>query len=641
LNKRFVWLVCFCLGICLVYSLFYAANFFGLSYFTLVSRGMVEQTVVGSIFSGFVDALVWGGGFLVAVFCLFYVWCSKIVYASVRSLRKVSFFGVLIGFAVWSFLALFGIASLASLGLASVLFLVFCLVSSLDLFEVSWSSFLVRVLFGGVLFVLFFEIAALALYNLPVVFNFDFGSSGVALQLNLVELGFSNLAYPFLPYVYLVFVLVGLVGFAVLVLPWQKIVNAFGGKGWICLWKRLSNFFALQDKGEFGFLRRRIFVLLAVLAGTVTSCLFVVFTVLPWANPTGMLVSVDAPNYYQWIVHMRGLDIDSAMGFAFSNDRALFLILAYAFSFVVSPLWVVQFASAFLIAAFIVICFLALRLLCKVREVWVLGVLLAPFSFQALGLIYSGFFANMLALIMVLLYIVLLIRLLDNWSSIGFLALLFVSTGILFSHPWTWFVFALSLLVFLFLEWRSATHQDGLYNRLKSTAVLVGVTLSVGLACDLIRKILSPVSSTSSVLSTAGSSLGLPNFGFLLSELEKSVDFILGGVFANGLLVFLGLVGLLVLFRIKSNLARFLVSWIFVGCVTITFGSKSLVFDRFLFLLPWIILSSLGLFWVLGLVVRVGNWGRWRFLVLTTILIFIFLVLLNNALRYVFNINAW
>ena len=171
--------------------------------------------------------------------------------------------------------------------------------------------------------------------------------------------------------------------------------------------------------------------------------------------------------------------------------------------------------------------------------------------------------------------------------------------------------------------------------------VFIGATLGVGLSSDLLRKVVSPVSSTSSVLSTAGSSLGLPNFGYLFSGLEKSVDSVLGGVFSNGLLVVLGVVGLLVLLRLKSGLSRFFVAWIFVGCVTILFASESFVFDRFLFLLPWVVLSALGLFWGVGFVSRVGVWGRWRFWVLFVVLLFIFLLLLNGGLRFLFNINLF
>ena len=638
--KRFVWLVCFCFGQCLVYSLFYSANFFGLSYFTLVSRGMVEQTVVGNIFSGSVDAVVWGGGFLVAVSCLLFALGSKIANASERSILRVSFFGVLLGFAVWGFLALLGIVGLASLGLASVLLFVFCLVSSLDLFEVGWSSFFVRVLFGGVLFVLFFEVAALEFYNVPLVFNSGFASSGVALHWNLVELCFSNLAYPFLPYVYFLLILLGLGGFVALGLPWKKMANAVGGQGWAKFWERLSGLFVLQSEGEFLFLGRRVVVLLAVLVGAFVSCLFVLFTVLPWANPTGMLVGVDAPVYYQWIAQMKSLDANSALGFAFANDRALFLVLAFGLSFVVSPVWVVQFASAFLLVAFGVVCFFTLRLLCRLREVWVFGVLFVPLGFQGLGLIYSGFYANMLALILVLVYVLLFFRLLDRWSGFGFVLLLFVSVGVLFSHSWTWFIFVVSLLLLLFLEW-CVNRREGFSGRLKLMGVFVLATLGVGFSCDLLRRVLSPVSASSSVLSTATSSLGVPNLGYFFSGLEKSVDFVLGGVFANGLLVFLGLVGLLVLFRLRSGLSRFFVSWIFVGCVSVLFAADDIVFDRALFMLPWVVLCSLGLFWGLGVVGRVGCFGRWRFWVLAVVLFFVFLSLLNFALRYVFNINIF
>ena len=55
---------------------------------------------------------------------------------------------------------------------------------------------------------------------------------------------------------------------------------------------------------------------------------------------------------------------------------------------------------------------MVLRLFYSFRAVWVFGVLLVPFSFQSLGLIYSGYFANMLALILVFVYVVLFFRVL-------------------------------------------------------------------------------------------------------------------------------------------------------------------------------------------------------------------------------------
>ena len=300
-----------------------------------------------------------------------------------------------------------------------------------------------------------------------------------------------------------------------------------------------------------GFLRGRLVVVLAVVVSAVVSCLFVAFTVLPWSNPTGMMVSVDSPVYYNWISHMRSVDVNSALSFAFGNDRAVFLVLCYALSFVAPIVSVVQFAAALLLVLLSVVSVFVLRLFTSSRMVLVLGALIVPFSFHGLGLIYSGYFANMLALILVFVYVVLFFKLLDKWSSLVFFALLGVSVLVLFSHSWTWFVFALSLAMFLFLEWRLAAGDRSLWSRFKGKALLVGATVGVGLLIDFLRRVLSPVSSSSSVLSTAQSSLGFPNPAYLVSGMKAAVDFVLGGVFANQLLVVLSFVGFLVLLRFR------------------------------------------------------------------------------------------
>ena len=109
-------------------------------------------------------------------------------------------------------------------------------------------------------------------------------------------------------------------------------------------------------------MRGRLVVPLAVLVSSVVSCLFVVFTVLPWVNPTNMLVSVDSPFILSVACYMRSVDVNSALTFAFANDRALFLVLIYALVFRVSPVNVIQYVSALLIVLFGVVCFFVLRL---------------------------------------------------------------------------------------------------------------------------------------------------------------------------------------------------------------------------------------------------------------------------------------
>ena len=60
--------------------------------------------------------------------------------------------------------------------------------------------------------------------------------------------------------------------------------------------------------------------------------------------------------------------------------------------------------------------------------------------------------------------------------------------------------------------------------------------------------------------------------------MRSNVDFALGGIFANQLLVFLSIIGFLVLLKFKSAVSNFFVSWIFVACVSILFAAQDLVF---------------------------------------------------------------
>jgi len=629
------WIVEFSLGLCLIYSLYYLAGYFGLSFFVLSDRGMIEHTVSGGLVSASLDSLVWGGGVFVVLVVFFYGLGSDRVRGVYRFLAGF----VLCGLVGLGSLVVFGLVSVLALVLVSAIIGVLCFVFSFVFFGVSRVDLFRGLLIGAFLVVLFVEVVSLVLYNVPVALNLGPQLSGVASHSNLVELGFSNLAYPFLPYVYLLFVLMGIFGFIVKVVPARSLISkakcAFFEKFVGGL--RVSFNFGSDDHGSFRF--GRLGVLLAVFVSVVVSCLFVVFTVLPWANPTNMLVSVDAPRYYEYIVHMRSADLNSAFSFAFANDRTLFLLLAYVLSFVFGVVGVVQFVSGLLVSLFCVVCFLVLRFTIGLNEAWVFGVLLVPFSFQALGLIYAGFFGNMLALILVLLYFVVFFKVVRCPSILGVFGLLVLSVFVLFSHSWTWFLFVLSLVAFLFLEWRS-TRQDG---SLKLKAVLIGGSIGVTLVCDFARSLLSSVSASASVLASVSSGFGFPNVFSLLSGLHESIYLSLGGVFANQLLILLTIMGFIVLLRHRSTMSNFLVSWVFVACVAILFASSDFVFYRALFLLPSAVLSGLGL----SFVVRFFNGGLRnsnRFLrmgILILVLCFVFLVLLNGALRYVFNINVW
>ena len=621
-QKVLTWMFEFLLALSIVYCLFFLAKFFGDSFFVLSSRGMVRYSVSNGFLSPNLDLGVWEFSIIAVLAWLFYSLRTK-KFAGTRRLLLV-----LVQLGLIS-LALFGLLGFFPLVLDSLTLVALCFVFSESYFGLSRLSLFKRLFLGFVLVISIVEVTDLVLVSAPLVLNLNPGA--VATHLAVVELNFSNFGYPVLPFAYVFFVGLGVFAFLAKALLSGKIGERFSG-----FVRHLKDAFQLENYPP---LSGRLPLFLAVIISIVISSLFVVITVLPWVNPTNMLVSVDSPSYYQWLIHMRSINVNSALTFAFANDRAVFLILIYLLSSLISPINVLQFIAALLISLFSVVSLLVLRLFSGFRDIWIFGVLIVPFSFQALGLIYSGYFANMLALIMVFAYFVVFFRALRSWSSFWVFALLVISELILFSHSWTWFIFALSLGVFLFLEWRLAVGKKSLWSRFKLKSILIGATIVVGLLSDFARKMLFPMSSTTSVFQTIQTSLSYPNAVFLLNGLWQTVNFDLGGVFANQLIIFLMIVGFLFLLTFKSEISNLLTSWIFVVSVSILFASADFVFDRFIFLMPSIILSALGL----SFIVRFGcgfiGSKKQKYAVEALIVLSVFLVLLNVSLRYLLNIN--
>jgi hypothetical protein len=633
-KKLSVWAVSLSLAVILIFSWFYLASRFGLSFFVLSNRGMAEHKVTFNM----LEVPIWVVTVFVVLVCLFFNLASNGVCKHNRLLWRLGLFGVLSSLIVWISLVFVGAVSLVSLILISGLLWGLCLVFSKSFFDCARRALFLKILFGGLLVGLFFELAAFVFFSVPSALGL--AGEGWGLGFGEVELSFANLSNPVLPFFYLAFVLFGVGAFGFRVLPgkWSWLVSKLRVGGVVGCLRGVFDI----DEVEFQFLRGRMSIVLALVFSSVISCLFVWLTVVPWNNPTGMLVSVDSPIYLNWINHMRSVDVNSAFSFAIANDRCIFLILCYASSAIIPTVNLIQFVAALLIVLSGVVSLLVLRLLSKNKTIWVLGVLLVPFSFQSLGLIYSGYFANMLALIFVLVYLMMFFRVLKSWSSLVFFAMLELSVLVLFSHSWTWIIFVLSLCTFLVTQWRLASNDKALWRKFKMQATVIGTSIGVGLLSDLTHRMLSPISSTISVLSTAQSSLGFPNFVTILGIMQHAVNFDLGGVFANGLLILLSIVGFIVLLQLKSDISNFFISWIFVCCITILFASTDFVFNRFLFMFPWIILLPLGLFWCMRFVMsQLGSVRRWHYWVLLVFLVFILLISFNSALRFLSNINAW
>jgi hypothetical protein len=246
----------------------------------------------------------------------------------------------------------------------------------------------------------------------------------------------------------------------------------------------------------------------------------------------------------------------------------------------------------------------------------------------------------MLAVILVYAYFMLLVKVFRGGSSLGFFALVIVSVLVLFVHLATWLVFTASLAAFLFLEWRPSFQDRGLRQIFRWKFSIVGSTIAVGLVCEVVREMIVPWSTASFVSQNVGSTFGFPSGGFVLSSLRSTTDFYLGGVFGLATLVFLSVIGFLLLLRIKSVVSNLFVSWVFVSSVYMIFASGEYVFNRFLFMMPSLIFSGLGLSFLIRSTLGFIYSGYRRVFVEFLLLSFVFLVLLNFGLNYVLNLNT-
>jgi hypothetical protein len=533
-----------------------------------------------------------------------------------------------------------------SLTLASVMVVLLYVRYSRICFGISSSSLLKRVVICVALLLLVVEVASFAgslLLNSPI-------ASALSPQLNksawswvFLDLSFSNVVYPLLPLAYLVFIVLGVLGVFAKIDVWARFFEKPRVRGFLHRASRIKRILDVGKKEYSPLPHSRLVLVIAIFVSIAISSVLVVITVLPWINPSFRLVGADAPLYYKWIQGLRANDFNGALSVAFASDRSVFLIGLYFMSAVIPPLYLVQFLAILLIPLFSVLSLLLVKHVGGSYEASIFTVLLAPLSIQALGLIYSGYFAQMFATILVYVYYLLFLNVLRKGSSLSIFASVGVSVLVLFTHPWTWFIFALSLLTYLLMQWRFASLQNReLWRNFKTKVTLVIVTLLVSLLCDFVRQILTSASSVGVVYDTVRGTLAFPNLSLLWSGLKVTSVFYLGGVFGSQLLVLLSIVGFLFMLTRKSDISVFLVSWVFVASVSILFTSSEFAYHRFLFSMPLGVFSGLGLSYLMRLMVyQSGSSKRRNFGAAMLFFVVVFLMLLNSALRFVSNIYVF
>ena len=359
-------------------------------------------------------------------------------------------------------------------------------------------------------------------------------------------------------------------------------------------------------------------LLLAV--SIVTSVLLTLVPYRPDLNPTGNLVGIDSPLYVTWINKMVARPVPQALQYSFveglDGSRPLLLVILYAIaSLAVSPTQIIEYLPAVLAPLLSLSTYIFVRSAQRSPGLAGLTTLFTPFSFYLTAGLWGGYYANMLVLIFVYLFLTILLLFSKFPSAPRFVAMFALSIALFLTHPWTWVLIVTASLVFAVSIWR----ETGFSVHLKSiTAIIIA-----GIAVDLLKSTLFATRTVATDLATKVPSS--EQVASILTNLVDGLFYTHGGLLGNWIILALGLLAMFTL-RLKDWFERLVVLW--VGVASLPFMVlDSYTQTRILYDLPIPVLMSSGLLFFLP---AIGTRNiRWPGVIIVLVLV----LCANYALR--------
>jgi hypothetical protein len=307
-------------------------------------------------------------------------------------------------------------------------------------------------------------------------------------------------------------------------------------------------------------------------------------------NKDNQQVGVDTDHYVSWINILRqSNDVQEFIWKAFvilsGGDRPITLIFLFTIVKIINAdlFYIIEHVSLILGPALVLVIYLLTRELTSNDITSLIASFLTAISFHTLIGMYSGIYANWLALIIGYLSFVFLIRFLKKPSKLTLAVYSTLMILLLFSHSYTWTVFTIVMGIFL-----AVLLKFNYYSR-KSIILLLLVILS-SVVIDVAKMII--IGSASGIVydifvAQAGG-VGLEQFTVRWSNLVDVTQIHLGGQFSNFLILILGLYWL-IWCNLRQPSTIFIVIFLSLGVLPLFFGDwivQSRVFYNIPFQIP-------------------------------------------------------
>lgn len=312
-------------------------------------------------------------------------------------------------------------------------------------------------------------------------------------------------------------------------------------------------------------------------------------------NPYHERQGVDTSGYVQWLSVMQNQTsnwIQIAFKDLSSGDRPLTLIILYLIKVITKaqPFQVVEYFPVFLTPLLVLVTTFLTRQITTNDRITVIAAFLTAISFQTLAGIYSGFYANWLALIFGYLAFALLIKFLKRPSRLTAASIAVSMSALVLAHVYTWTIIIsvafVLLLVLLLLDYFP-----------RKRILLIYLVLSSSIAVDILKSSWTGSSMGFEADASLGrKGLGIGQFSERLKTLADTVQIYYGGIYAN-----IAILGLVFYWLIRCNqrdlASIFLLIFMSSAIVPLFIGDWVLQ-SRVLYEIPFQMPAAIGLFFI-------------------------------------------
>lgn len=369
-------------------------------------------------------------------------------------------------------------------------------------------------------------------------------------------------------------------------------------------WKGLKEYFAklslrFTASGEIGTEwmasdRLPPLIVLASLAGA----LFVGFyPYLHVINPHSTLIGYDVNTVYNSSAqHMFSENPLSAVSYSLNNDRTVFLLFQYFLALVAGSVYLaVRGVPALLAVMLTISTYFFVRAGTKDRLMAATAGLFAAFSLLVVSGINAGLDADWLAMSEALIFFSLLLVGLERQDKRYVVLSIVASVLILFTHPWTWLATWGVVAAYSFLTVARAFMIHDRKN-LRFELTSLGSIFIVNVVVDVAKRLLGSSSGLRDVFVSSSGSMSLANIPKVLSSLDPTLKYFLGGALDNSLIIMFAMVGVMAMPDLRNRMNRLLLSWVAVTSGGIfLYGSSPLFFQaRVVLLAPLQVLAAMG-----------------------------------------------